>query len=208
MRPKGIGVQVRRLLRSGRSSYRDIAEKLGCSKHTVSYHAARIGLSRGRRFPVYDWISIQRYHDQGHTRAECLAHWGLGENAWEYAQRRGYLKTHVIKAPLMLVLKQGYRGSVKRRLIKEGILVKRCAVCACEPFWLGKPLVLRLDHINGIPTDYRIENLRLVCPNCDSQLETFAGRNRHWRLKKASSTQQRNVQSVVPQAKPDHAALV
>lgn len=39
--------------------------------------------------------------------------------------------------------------------------------------WQGKTLKLSLDHINGVWTDNRIENLRFVCPNCDRQLMTF-----------------------------------
>lgn len=35
-----------------------------------------------------------------------------------------------------------------------------------------------LDHINGVSNDHRKENLRMVCPNCNSQLETHCGRNR------------------------------
>jgi hypothetical protein len=34
-----------------------------------------------------------------------------------------------------------------------------------------------LDHINGVPNDNRLENLRFLCPNCNSQTDTFAGRN-------------------------------
>ncbi len=68
------------------------------------------------------------------------------------------------------------RGRLKRRLIREGLLVNRCALCGLEPSWNGKPLVLVLDHINGINDDYRLENLRLLCPNCNSQTETFCGR--------------------------------
>ena len=44
--------------------------------------------------------------------------------------------------------------------------------------WNGKPLVLILDHINGNAEDNRYENLRFVCPNCNSQLPTFTGRNK------------------------------
>jgi transposase len=69
-------------------------------------------------------------------------------------------------------------GSRKRRLIRQGLLENRCAVCGRLPEWEGNPLSLILDHINGIRNDHRLGNLRLVCPNCDSQLATFCGRNK------------------------------
>jgi hypothetical protein len=70
------------------------------------------------------------------------------------------------------------RASLKKRLIDEGILLNDCYICELKSEWNNKPLVLILDHINGINNDNRIENLRLVCPNCNSQLSTFCGRNR------------------------------
>lgn len=70
------------------------------------------------------------------------------------------------------------RNSLKKRLIDDKILPYLCAGCGCEPEWMGKPLVLILDHINGVNDDNRIENLRFVCPNCNSQLPTFCGRNK------------------------------
>lgn len=53
----------------------------------------------------------------------------------------------------------------------------KCSICGQEPEWNGKPLSLTLDHINGINTDHRLENLRWVCPNCDRQLDTFCSKN-------------------------------
>jgi hypothetical protein len=67
---------------------------------------------------------------------------------------------------------------LKRRLFEEGLMENVCSVCGLKPKWNGKPLVLVLDHINGLYYDYRLENLRLVCPNCNSQLDTHSGRNK------------------------------
>lgn len=54
----------------------------------------------------------------------------------------------------------------------------RCALCDIAPDWNGLPLVMVLDHVNGDAEDNRRENLRLVCPDCDSQLPTYKSRNR------------------------------
>lgn len=71
-----------------------------------------------------------------------------------------------------------HRWHLKKRLIAEGILANVCSECACPPTWNGKELALQLDHINGVNTDNRLQNLRLLCPNCHSQTDTFAGRNK------------------------------
>jgi len=70
------------------------------------------------------------------------------------------------------------RTALKSRLIKEEILEYKCALCGNIGEWQGQPLSLQLDHINGINNDNRLENLRLLCPNCHSQTKTFSGRNK------------------------------
>jgi hypothetical protein len=69
-------------------------------------------------------------------------------------------------------------SDLKKRLIRAGLLVNHCYECGSPPVWQGKPLVLILDHKNGDRSDHRLVNLRLLCPNCNSQQPTFAGKNK------------------------------
>jgi len=69
------------------------------------------------------------------------------------------------------------RNTLKRRIIETKLLKYECSMCGLKDKWNGQEIVLVLDHINGIRNDNRIENLRFICPNCNSQTKTFAGRN-------------------------------
>jgi predicted RNA-binding Zn-ribbon protein involved in translation (DUF1610 family) len=69
------------------------------------------------------------------------------------------------------------RSVVRLRLIQENIIPYSCSSCGLPPIWNNKPISMVLDHINGVPNDNRLENLRFLCPNCNSQTDTFAGRN-------------------------------
>jgi 5-methylcytosine-specific restriction endonuclease McrA len=69
-------------------------------------------------------------------------------------------------------------GYVKTLILKQGLLPNLCGVCNDPPVWKGKPLVLQLDHINGLRNDHRLENLRLICPNCHSQTDTYCAKNK------------------------------
>jgi len=64
--------------------------------------------------------------------------------------------------------------SAKYYLIKTRGM--RCAICGITE-WQGQPISLILDHINGNANDNRLDNLRLVCGNCDMQLPTYKGKN-------------------------------
>ena len=66
---------------------------------------------------------------------------------------------------------------LKERLIKNNLLEYKCAKCGIIN-WQNEPIVLQLDHINGVNNDHRLENLRFLCPNCHSQTETYAGKNK------------------------------
>lgn len=92
-------------------------------------------------------------------------------------------------APLEEMLVEGSRFArkdVKRRLLAEGLKEPVCEMCGQDEVWRGKPMAMILDHINGVRDDHRLENLRMVCPNCAATLDTHCGRrNRVTRAKRS-----------------------
>jgi len=145
------------ILDAVRSSY-SIAQVLkslrlsptGCNYKAMHAHFTRLGLD------------TSHFTGQGHLKGK--------RHSWTPKQ----------PLPEILVQNSTYRTTshLKARLLREGVLVAQCYECGSPPFWQGKPLVLILDHINGDRADNRIDNLRLLCPNCNSQQGTFAGKNK------------------------------
>lgn len=71
-------------------------------------------------------------------------------------------------------------GTTLRNGIRQYILNSqqgKCAICGISTSWNKKPLNFVLDHIDGNAGNNFSDNLRLICPNCDSQLETFKSKN-------------------------------
>jgi transposase-like protein len=95
------------------------------------------------------------------------------------ARNNASRRAHRGRTPLaeILVMDSTYsRAHLKDRLFAERVKERRCELCGQDENWRGRRMALILDHINGTPDDNRLENLRIVCPNCAATFETHCAR--------------------------------
>lgn len=93
---------------------------------------------------------------------------------------KGGNKNKPTKIPLNEIL-EGLHPSfntykLKLRLLKEGVMENKCSFCDINS-WMGKEIMIELDHIDGNSNNHKLCNLRMLCPNCHSQTSTFRSRN-------------------------------
>lgn len=159
----------------------EIARRLGVSKSTVSYHARRLGETvDGRCARRYDWDTVQAFYDDGNSVRDCIREFGFSSQTWHAAVRRGAITPRPAYMPDEQVFAVGVprnRGHLKRRLLLLGVRTGQCQRCGIHD-WHDAPLTMTLHHVNGDRHDNRLENLQLLCPNCHSQTDNYAGRNR------------------------------
>jgi len=110
--------------------------------------------------------------------------WQIPTNHFDsYAHVGRHLQRELIPLEQVLVERSTYnRGSLKKRLLASGLKERRCELCGQDEEWHGRRMSLILDHINGVHDDNRLENLRIVCPNCAATLETHCARNQPQRI--------------------------
>lgn len=70
------------------------------------------------------------------------------------------------------------RTQIRDWIIRDHLIPYECSICGNTGEWMGKPMALELDHINGVFNDHRLENLRFLCPNCHATTDTYCGRNK------------------------------
>ncbi len=109
--------------------------------------------------------------------------WGIPVDHFDPAAAplEGLAKYRFKAAPLEEVLVAGRpfsRSQLKERLYAAGLKERTCELCGQGESWRERRMSLILDHVNGVRDDNRLENLRIVCPNCAATLDTHCGRNK------------------------------
>jgi hypothetical protein len=131
------------------------------------------------------WAQTQRllgYAVKGanhRTVQRWARHWGISTGHFDpNLGRREACRARAIPLEEVLVENSSYhRGQLKARLLRSGLKQRVCELCGQDELWHGQRMSLVLDHVNGVPDDNRLENLRIICPNCDATLATHCGRH-------------------------------
>lgn len=183
-----VGKEIVSLLQQGFRN-KEICERLGVDPSSVTHHAKKMNLTRGHGGRRKDWDQIRAYYESGASYEDCCEKFGTTLSTLWKASKRGLIAARpsggIDRAKSLAQMIQdhaGVRGSsarsvIRRKVLAENAIYYHCAVCGIDE-WNGKPLTLRLDHIDGDGGNHALDNLRFVCPNCDSQSDTYCFRNR------------------------------
>lgn len=124
----------------------------------IGYKNPRAGRSRNTLMERIEELSINTDHFNESNKKDAITNRSVEE----------------------IFVKNSNRGNsyLKRMIKKYELMTYRCEICGNEGEWMGKKLSLQLDHKDGDNKNNLLENLRFLCPNCHTQTETYAGKNR------------------------------
>lgn len=175
--------QLEHLILVDKLSYEEIGRRYGCTGSNIKKVAKRIGITLPQKRKVNECETFNRSkkvhtclncgkefeHKCGYTNKYCS-----NECEKEYKHKIGYQK--LLDGDLSIMRANYSPSAFKDDILKEQNGV--CAICGMKPIWNGKELVFILDHIDGHASNNRRDNLRCICPNCDSQLDTYKSKNK------------------------------
>lgn len=172
-----------KLIFEDKKSYEEIGRIYNCSSQNIRKVAKKLGFSLEKRRN----INAKEHFNKGTGSShKCLnpncSNIIYGNKKQKYCCNKCQQEAQTIKKYEYYLSNQGeFVGKeIKNEWLKKIFIEEQkhnCAICGMKDNWNNKELHFILDHIDGDATNNRRNNLRLICPNCDSQLDTYKARN-------------------------------
>ena len=170
-------------------TYEEIGKLYNCSGGNIRKTAKRLNIDLPQRKKINPKETFNKgTHKVPRKIIKCV---NCGKELITYASK--YNRYCSIKCQHEYQHKQKYkkfcegdisimRGNWTPSIFKEDILKEqgnKCAICGLPPLWNGKSIVFIADHIDGNAANNIRSNIRCICPNCDSQLDTYKSKNKN-----------------------------
>lgn len=176
--------QLEKMLFVEKLSYREMGRHFGVSDTYIKRVCKKLNihLSTRKVFPE-NWIPHNKDKKQEKECLNCGEKFSFTQKESKYCCHQCSVEHKInLKYEYYLNNQNEYLRIINPKFLKRHILKEQnncCDICGLPNQWNGKPIVLVLDHKNGDASNNRRENLRLICPNCDSQLDTYKSKNKN-----------------------------
>lgn len=184
MKWKNEKENLEKLILEEHKTYEEIGRLYSCTGANIKKVAIRLGINLPQKRRVSKTENFNR--DTGkigickNCGIEYIVYQGCNGKYCSNKCQQEY--QHKLRYDLILngdesIMRANYspRAFYKDILKEQG---NKCDICKCYPEHNGKELVFIIDHIDGHASNNKRSNLRCICPNCDSQLDTYKSKNK------------------------------
>ena len=164
------------------ASYLEFCKKLGYKNYidktnkSVSERLNRLGIT-SEKYKYQKMVPVKRVCSNCGNEIYDKNKTGLCYKCYVENMRRETVENWLKNGDTNCLIGSNIRNSIREFLYKDQDY--KCAICGIKNIWNGKELKFVLDHIDGDASNNCRENMRLICSNCDSQLNTYKSKNKN-----------------------------
>ena len=174
-----------RLIVIEKKSYEEIGKLFGCTGNNIKKVAKRLEIELEQRRKVNPKEHFNKKEEKNYNTCQfCGCLFETDNKKQKFCSKQCAANNlHKIRYEKIINGDESImRANFSLKYFKKDIIDEqngKCAICGMDEIWNGKKLVFIIDHIDGHASNNHRNNLRCICPNCDSQLDTYKSKNKN-----------------------------